>query len=183
MMIPRLETERLRLREWRPEDFETFVDIMADPEVARYLPGGHPMGRMDTWRFVTGMIGVWTMRGYGTWVVERKSDGAVMGRIGLIHPDRWPGLEIGWTLGRAYWGKGYATEAAIASRDYAFLTQPVAEVISTIHPENKASQGVAKNIGESIGPRMDIDVGGGTVYTCDVWKVSRAAWEKAFRSS
>jgi RimJ/RimL family protein N-acetyltransferase len=183
MMIPRLETERLVLREWRPDDFETFVAIMADPEVARYLPGGHPMGRMDTWRFVTGMIGVWTMRGYGTWVVERKSDGAVMGRIGLIHPDRWPGLEVGWTLGRDYWGKGYATEAARISLDYAFMTQPVQEVISTIHPENKASQGVARNIGESLGPRVDIDVGGGVIYSCDVWRISRATWQARRKTS
>jgi RimJ/RimL family protein N-acetyltransferase len=183
MMIPRLETERLVLREWRPDDFECFVAIMADAEVARYLPGGHAMGRMDTWRFVTGMIGVWTMRGYGTWVVERKSDGAVMGRIGLIHPDGWPGLEVGWTLGREFWGQGYATEAAKVSLDYAFMTQPVAEVVSTIHPENRASQGVAKNIGETIGPRVTLDVGGGTLYTCDVWAITRTVWEGRFRTS
>ena len=174
-MIPRLETERLILREWRPEDFGPFAEIMGDAEVSRYLPGGEPMARIDSWRFVAACIGVWTLRGYGTWVVERKSDRAVMGRVGLINPEGWPGLEVGWTLGRQYWNHGYATEAAEISLRYAFLTQPVDEVISTIHPENKASQAVARKIGESQGPRMDIALGG-HVYTCDVWAITRAEW-------
>ena len=177
-MIPRLETERLILREFRPEDFEAFAAIMGDAEVARYLPGGEPMARIDAWRFMAACIGHWTMRGYGTWVVERKSDGAVMGRIGLINPETWPGLEVGWTLGRPYWGHGYATEAAKASLRYAFLTQPVDEVISTIHPDNKASQSVAVKLGETKGSRIDI-VLAGHVYTCDVWSISRAAWQRA----
>lgn len=182
-MIPRLETERLRLREWRPGDFEAFVAINADAEVARYLPGGLPMSRADTWRFVTGSIGVWTMRGYGAWVVERKADGAVLGRVGLVHPEGWPGLEVGWTIGRPFWGHGYATEAARASLDYAFFTQPVDEVIATIHPENRASQAVASKIGETQGARVDLDVGGGTLYTCDIWSIARSAWAAARKSS
>jgi RimJ/RimL family protein N-acetyltransferase len=174
-MIPRLETERLLLREYRPEDFEAFAAIMGDAEVARYLPGGHPMSRIDAWRFVAACIGHWTLRGYGTWVVERKSDGAMMGRIGLIHPETWPGLEVGWTLGRPYWGQGYATEAAEASLRYAFLTLPGDEVISTIHPENKASQAVARKIGESRGRRIEIALAG-SLYVCDVWAIARAEW-------
>lgn len=177
MIIPRLETERLVLREWRPEDFETFVAIQADPEVARYLPGGKPMSRTETWRFVCASIGMWTMRGYGTWVVERKEDGAVMGRIGLLRPEGWPGLEVGWTIGRSYWGKGYATEAAMVSTRYAFLTQPDERVISTIHPDNKASQSVARKIGETKGERVDLHYCG-CVYTCDVWAISRAEWTR-----
>jgi len=175
MMIPRLETERLLLREWRPEDFEPFATIMADAEVARYLPGGKPMGRMESWRFLTGTIGVWTLRGYGCWAVMRKADGTLLGRVGLVHPIDWPGLEVGWTIGRPFWGLGYATEAAVASLDYAFLTQAVDAVVSTIHPENRASQGVAVKLGETKGRRMDIDLGG-TIYTCDLWAISRRVW-------
>lgn len=178
MMIPRLETERLLLREWRPEDFEPIAAMLADADAARYLPGGKPMGRMEAWRFVTGTIGVWTMRGYGAWVVERKEDGAVLGRVGLIHPIDWPGLEVGWSIDRPYWGRGYATEAAKASLDYAFLTQPVVEVVSTIHPENGASQAVARKLGESKGRRIDIDLGS-TVYTCDLWAIARSEWQRS----
>lgn len=176
-MIPRLETDRLLLREFRPDDIEAFVAVMGDAEVARYLPGGKPLSRFEAWRFVATCIGHWTLCGFGTWAVERKSDGAVMGRIGLIRPETWPGLEVAWTLGRPYWGLGYATEAAEASLRYAFLTQDVDEVISTIHPENKASQAVARKIGESKGRRMEILIGG-TVYVCDVWAITRAEWRR-----
>ena len=58
-------------------------------------------------------IGHWALRGYGIWVVERE--GALIGRIGLWQPEGWPGLEVGWLLGRDAWGHGYATEAARAS--------------------------------------------------------------------
>ncbi len=177
MTIPRLETERLVLREWRAGDFEPIAAMMADPEGAKYLPGGRPMTRGEAWQFVAASIGVWTLRGYGTWIVERKSDRAVMGRIGLIHPDGWPGLEVGWSLDRAFWGQGYATEAAEASLRYAFFTQPVNEVISTIHPENTASQAVARKIGETKGRRMDIPVREHT-YTCDIWAITSDAWLK-----
>ncbi|MDE1937411.1 MAG: GNAT family N-acetyltransferase [Alphaproteobacteria bacterium] len=173
-MIPRLETERLILREYRPEDFEAFAAIMADPDVTRYLHG-QPMARSDAWRLLAGSIGHWTLRGYGTWAVERKTDGAFIGRVGLVNPEGWPGLEVGWTLGKPYWGNGYATEAARASLGYAFLTQPVDRMLSCIDPHNKASQAVALRLGESKGPRRDIIISG-KAYVADIWSISRAEW-------
>ncbi len=174
-MIPRLETERLLLREYRPEDFDAFAAIMADADVQRYLLGGEPMSRIDAWRFMAASIGAWSLNGFGTWVVERKTDGAFMGRVGLLKPDGWPGLEVGWTIGRPYWGQGYATEAAAASIRYAFLTQGVDEVIATIHPGNAASQSVARKLGEAKGRHLEM-VLGGHLYPCDVWSVSRTEW-------
>jgi RimJ/RimL family protein N-acetyltransferase len=180
-MIPHLETERLRLREWRPDDFEPWVAILGDAEVARYLPGGQPLNRQQAWGYVATSIGHWTLRGYGAWTVERKIDGAMMGRVGLVNPEGWPGLEVGWTIARPYWGQGYATEAARASLDYTFLTQPVDEVIATIHPENGASQAVARKLGETRGRRIDLAVRGHT-YTCDVWAITRQEWRKRHSS-
>ena len=95
-----------------------------------------------------------------------------------MNPETWPGLEVGWTLGKPYWGRGYATEAAEASLRYAFLTQPVEEVIATIHPDNKASQAVAIKLGETKGPRIDVTFSG-HIYTCDVWSIGRAEWQRA----
>ncbi|MBU6299020.1 MAG: GNAT family N-acetyltransferase, partial [Alphaproteobacteria bacterium] len=116
-----------------------------------------------------------TLRGYGTWAVERKVDGAFIGRVGLVNPEGWPGLEVGWTLGKPYWGQGYATEAARISLHYAFLTQPVDRMLSCIDPHNKASQAVAVRLGESKGPRRDIIIGG-KAYAADIWSVSRVDW-------
>lgn len=177
-MIPRLETERLILREWRNADFEPLAAFLADPEVMRYL-GGHTLPRNDAWRNMARTIGHWYLRGFGVWAVERKEDGAFIGRIGLINPEGWPGLEVGWTLGRAFWGKGYATEAAIASMNYGFLTQPVPRLISVIDPANKASQAVAKRIGETKGERLELIVEG-ECFAADIWSITREEWKKRF---
>lgn len=162
------------MREFRAEDFAAFASFMADPEVVRYLHG-EPMTRADAWRNLAWGIGHWTLRGYGTWAVERISDGALIGRVGMVNPEGWPGLEIGWTLGRPYWGRGYATEAAAAAMGFAFLTQPVDRLISCIDPENVRSQAVALRLGETKGPRQDIVIGG-RIYVCDIWSITRADW-------
>ena len=175
-MIPRLETERLILRECRPEDFDAFAMFMADPEVVRFLHG-EPMARADAWRAFAAGIGHWYLRGYGVWAVERKSDGAFMGRVGLYNPEGWPGLEVGWTLGKPYWGQGYATEAAKASLHYGFLTQPVDRLLSVIDPGNKRSQAVAIKLGENKGAAEDIILGG-KIFRADVWSIARAKWQR-----
>jgi len=174
-MIPRLETERLILREWRNQDFDALAQFLADADVVRYL-NGTPMARGDAWRSFAGLVGHWHLRGYGMWAVERKSDGALVGRIGLHFPEGWPGLEVGWTLGRPYWGHGYASEAARASMDYGFLTQNIDRLISVINPENKASQAVAARIGETKGPRSELTIAGET-FPVDIWSITREEWK------
>lgn len=174
-MIPCLETERLLMREWRASDFETFASVYADAEVTRFLGG--VMERNDAWRALASGIGHWALRGYGTWAVERKSDGALIGRVGLINPEGWPGLEVGWTLNKPYWGGGYATEAAKAALRYAFLTQPVDRMISCIDPENTSSQAVAKRIGETRGELRYLRIGG-KEHPVEIWSITRAEWEK-----
>jgi RimJ/RimL family protein N-acetyltransferase len=173
-MIPRLETERLAMREWRASDIDAFAKIYGDAEVMRYL-GGEPLARNDAWRNMASAAGHWMLRGYGLWVVERKSDAAVIGRVGLINAEGWPGLEVGWTLGRPYWGSGYATEAARAAMAYGFITQNTDKLISLIAPENKASQAVARRLGESSGPDYEL-VLGGVSYPVQIWSISREEW-------
>ncbi len=174
-MIPRLETARLTLREWRAEDFETLAQFYADAEVMKFLGG--VMERGDAWRSLAVSIGHWSLRGYGTWAAERKSDGALVGRVGLIHPEGWPAVEVGWTLGRPYWGHGYASEAAAAALDYAFLTQPVDRMISCIDPDNTPSQAVAERIGETKGERRTLR-NAGRDFDVDIWGIARDEWQR-----
>jgi RimJ/RimL family protein N-acetyltransferase len=145
----RLETERLILRMWREDDFETYAELCADPEVMRYL-GGKTFDRTEAWRSMAMMVGHWQLLGYGHWAVEEKDSGRFAGRLGFLNPAGWPGFEIGWTFKREFWGKGYATEGGRRALDYAFKELDKQHVISLIHPDNRASIRVAERLGETL---------------------------------
>ncbi len=145
-LVAQLETERLLLRQWRPDDYESYAAICADPEVMTWL-GGKPYTPEEAWRHMAYNIGHWQIRGYGHWAVEEKSSGDFIGRLGFYNPEGWPGFEIGWTLGRQSWGKGYATEGGRAALHAAFTTMGRDRVISLIHPENRNSIRVVEKLG------------------------------------
>ncbi|HEY0406840.1 MAG TPA: GNAT family N-acetyltransferase [Pyrinomonadaceae bacterium] len=150
-----LETERLLLRMWRESDFEEYARICADPEVMRYL-GGKPYSRLEAWRHMAYLVGHWHLRGYGHWAVEEKASGRLIGRLGLQYPTGWPGFEIGWTLARESWGKGYATEGARKALAYAFTEMDREHVISLIHPDNAGSIKVAERLGEKVEGKTEL---------------------------
>jgi RimJ/RimL family protein N-acetyltransferase len=144
-----LETDRLKLRMWRERDIDDYAELTADPLVMRYLqPGKPPFTRGEAWRSMAFFIGHWQLRGYGHWAVEEKASGRMIGRIGFLNPEGWPGFEIGWTLARHAWGKGYATEGGRRALEYAFKDLDQPHVISLIHPENTPSMKVAERLGE-----------------------------------
>lgn len=147
---PVLETERLILRMWREQDFEPYEKMCADPEIMRYLGGGKILNRLEAWRHMAFLVGHWDLLGYGHWAVEEKVSGQFAGRVGFLNPAGWPGFEIGWTLGRNFWGKGYATEAGRRALQFAFDDLDKSHVISLIHPDNKASIKVAERLGEKL---------------------------------
>jgi RimJ/RimL family protein N-acetyltransferase len=144
-LTPRLETERLLLREWRDEDLDAYAAMSQDPEVVRHL--GEPEDRATSWRRMALHAGHWALRGYGNWALEHKGDGELVGRVGLWSPEGWPGLELGWQLARHAWGQGYATEAARAGMAWAWAELGAAELISLIRPENVRSARVAERLG------------------------------------
>ena len=145
-----LGTERLLLRWFRETDFEQFSEINSNVEVMRFLGDGKPLTPMESWRQMATFMGHWYFRGYGIWAVEEKSSGNLVGRIGFMNPAGWPGFELGWTLGRQYWGKGYATEGARRALEYAFTWMDRDHVISLIAPDNVASARVAERLGEKV---------------------------------
>ena len=97
-----LDTERLTLRMFRQEDIDAYAAMCADPEVMRFL-GGKTLSRHDAWRSMAGVCGHWELRGYGMWAVVEKSSGEMIGRVGCLNPEGWPGFEVGWTLRREFW--------------------------------------------------------------------------------
>jgi len=147
VVIPRVETDRLLLREFRDSDVDAFARFYADPQVTRYLGDGSTLDREQTWRTIAAAAGHWQLRGYGQWVLELKSTGEVIGRSGLYNPEGWPGLEVGWVISPDHQGHGYATEAGAASLRYAFDTLNADHVISLIYQDNLPSIAVARKLG------------------------------------
>ena len=143
--VPRLETPRLTLREWLAGDAAPHAAMCADPEVMRYMSG--VLDEAESWRRMALHAGHWALRGYGNWVLERREDGAFVGRAGFWNPEGWPGLEIGWMLARPAWGNGYATEAARAALAWGWKTLECERVIALIKPDNRASLAVAERLG------------------------------------
>ncbi|MBB5684371.1 GNAT family N-acetyltransferase [Sphingobium boeckii] len=142
---PIIVTERLILRPPAPEDFDAWADFSADPETMRFLGGAQP--RSSAWRSFCGMAGAWHIAGFAMFSLIERVSGRWIGRVGPWQPEGWPGSEVGWGVARAFAGKGYAREAAIASMDYAVDTLGWEDVIHTIDPENIASIALAKRLG------------------------------------
>jgi len=154
-MTIQLETERLLLRQWRLDDFDTYEKMCADEEIMRYI-GGKAFSRIEAWRHMAYLVGHWELLGYGHFAVEEKASGRFIGRIGFLNPGGWPGFEIGWTLAREAWGKGFAIEGARRALDFAFKELDKPHVISLIHPENKASIRVAERLGEKVEGKTEV---------------------------
>jgi RimJ/RimL family protein N-acetyltransferase len=167
-----LETDRLTLRMLRESDIDAYAEMCGDPEVTRHIGDGQPLARPMAWRNLAMMVGHWTLRGYGPWAAVDRTSGSLVGRIGFWNPEGWPGFELGWTLRRAFWGKGYATEGARAALRFAFTQLDQPHVISLIHPENKASIQVAERLG---GRRVDsTEVMGKPALR---YRITREEWE------
>jgi len=156
----RLETERLVLRPARLEDARAFDPFWQDEEAAQFVGG--VKGPEDVDAVMERTIQHWDWYGVGNFTVERGADGAVLGRVGFLvwNPETWENgyrarlersyeTELGWKLDRTAWGHGYATEAALACRDWALEELGLQRVISLIAFENTPSIRVAERIGES----------------------------------
>jgi len=142
--IPTLTTERLALRAPTEADFPTLCNFYASDR-SKFVGG--PMSAELTWRALASELGHWALKGYGRWAVEITETQEFIGIIGLWNPYGWPEEELGWDLMNGATGKGYATEAAIAARDYAFNTLGWTTLTSLVRPENTTSAAVAKRMG------------------------------------
>ena len=138
------------MRGWREDDFEWFAAMMTDADVAAALGHDGPVEPPQAWRDMAFLAGHWELRGYGHWVLEELDTGEPVGRTGLLNPHGWPDLEVGWTVAREHWGKGYAPEAARAACRYAHDELGARHIISLIDPSNANSIRVAEKLGEEV---------------------------------
>jgi [ribosomal protein S5]-alanine N-acetyltransferase len=143
-----IESERLTIREFRPEaDAEPMLAVYGDPEVMRFVPGGHFRGigiveaRLKTYARES------SRRGFSSWAVVERESGRVIGDagFGMFQPTRE--IELGYTLARDCWGHGFATEAASACLAAGLSHLDAPRIIAVVDEANVASQRVAERIG------------------------------------
>jgi len=169
-----LETDRLLLRKPELNDFEPLCEMMADEETARFIGGVQSPALV--WRALCGIVGHWELRGYGFFSVFEKESNIWIGRIGPWYPHGWPQPEIGWTLNRSTWRKGYASEAAIVCMDHVVDDLGWDSIIHLIDKDNIGSQGVARNIGSS-NTKQEVEVPGFGMMV-DIWGQSAEDWKQ-----
>jgi RimJ/RimL family protein N-acetyltransferase len=154
-----IETERLLLRLPRIEDAPGLLEAFADPEAMRYIGDGSTTDLAGAEEAVDRWLERWDAWGIGMFVVERAEDARVLLRW---DPETWEiggsETELGWGLAREHWGHGYATEAALALRDWALGERGLTRLISLIQHENLRSVRVAEKLGERY--ERDVEVRG-----------------------
>ena len=143
-----LETERLALREWTPDDDEALFGLVSDAEVMRYVDDGKPwgdVGRVREW--IARLNKSYRTRGFSRWAVVEREGGLVVGSCGFA-PLPWSGeIDFGYMFRRDRWGRGYATEIGRAAMRYGFDRYGFKEVVASIAPDNDASRGVLSKLG------------------------------------
>jgi RimJ/RimL family protein N-acetyltransferase len=148
MTVPELRTARLQLRPLRPADADGLHDALGHREVTRYLSDVSPT-RERTRAIVGNLCAATYPTGMGHWVWQDRASGALVGRGYLVpspvDPHGRP--EVGWFLGRLWWGTGLAGEAGQAILRYAFVALALPAVTARVHPDNEASLRLATRLG------------------------------------
>jgi len=152
VLIPTLETPRLRLRPYHLEDFDAYAEMWADPAVVRFI-GGTPFSREASWTRFLRQIGLWHHLGFGFFALESRGTGAFVGEAGFhdlrraITPSLEGTMEAGWALTAAAQGQGLAEEAMRAALGWADEHGAGSRFTAIIDPGNAASLRVAEKLG------------------------------------
>ncbi|MBY3065654.1 GNAT family N-acetyltransferase [Rhizobium laguerreae] len=144
-----IRTERLKLRMPDIGDFAAYAEIMASP---RSVGMGGPFDLRAAWGMFCHDVALWQLFGHGALTIELGETGECVGQVGINHGPLFPEKELGWFVYEEYEGKGYATEAALALRDWAFATLKLPSLVSYIAPGNAASVAVAERLGARLDP-------------------------------
>jgi ribosomal-protein-alanine N-acetyltransferase len=146
MLLPEIETERLRLRMYRRAELEDVYRLITDRNVRRFLPE-YAIEKADVLASLPRRIQRWRENGFAQLGVFEKASGKLTGYCGLQYLDKTPEVEIYYGFFKEFWGKGYGSEAAKALLRFGFEEAKLEKIVGATHLENFASQGVLQNIG------------------------------------
>jgi RimJ/RimL family protein N-acetyltransferase len=170
-ILPTIATPRLVLRAFTAEDAEALHRLLSEEGVLRYFPATDPPSMDRVQQMISRLLTHWQERGYGLWAVESQSSGQLLGRCGLQYVTELDGAEVDFILGKAFWGRGFATEAARASLQFGFELG-LERVVGIAHVQNKASQRVLEKVGMTlVEQRQFWGIG------CYLYAIERAAYQ------
>lgn len=169
-----LQTERLRLRRYRPGDLDDVAAMFADPEHMRWYPT--PFDRDTSRAWLERQIDAYGTRGFALLIVEDRATGEFLGTAGptVQLVEEVVEVEIGWHTRPGRKGEGIAPEAAAAARDWAFANLEIDHLISLVRPENRPSGRVAEKIGMHVDREVDYK---GLRH--HVYRIDRVTWVRA----
>lgn len=140
-----IETPRLRLRQFTPDDLDDLYCLYSSPDLMRYIGKG-ARTKKEAQTALSSIIKHYE-HGFGMWAVTHKDNGKLIGRCGLCFLDNTPEVELGYLLEKSYWCKGLATEASHASLKYGFEVVKLDKIVAIAKPENIASRRVMEKVG------------------------------------
>lgn len=186
MNDPVIKTERLIMRPWKEEDFDSFARLNADPRVMEFFPGVLTQEESD--QFAKRICIAMKQQGWGLWAVSIPDVADFIGYICLAPvnfvADFTPAAEVGWRLAYDFWNKGYATEGAEAAVKYGFETLQLDEIVSFTAIQNTRSQKVMEKIGMKHHPEEDFDhpklAEGHWLRRHVLYRLKRNEWKQLF---
>ena len=149
VLTPVLSSERIILRGWQDSDFHPYTTLVSDPVMMRFVGGG-AMSYKKARKEFDGMREQWIDRKIGIFVIADKTSNELLGFTGLFESPLLDEPELSWSLSAKNHGKGYASEAAILARNWAFREHNIGPLMSLVHPNNISSKRVAERLGASV---------------------------------
>lgn len=166
-------SDRLLLRVPSMDDLDAMAALWSDPGTMRYIGTGGPWSREEVAMRLERGARQQAAHGMCFWTVERLEDGAVMGQCGVVPiAFNGPEFELGYRLGKAFWGLGYATEAARLAASHAFGPLGIERLVAVAYPENGPSRRVLEKVGFRATGESDLYYG---VHAL-TFALERAAW-------